>query len=167
MRLFDPRSPDWWVYTTLSIIIVVVLPFIALLFGSDVRYAQAAHLLSSHLLIFSIVLSATDLGLWAGRERKQEEGKDYRASISRQILIIVISTLMLASLEGVASYNPHPNLVLCFSALMGFGSLWLYNHNPESSDLTDDAISKAKSKGEAEFDERIRTEEPQDIEVKL
>ena len=152
---FEPRSLDWWIFTLLPVLIAIGLPVVSYLTNGIFSPGN----FGLQLLLYSIVLSCADLALWARQIRVQEEAIRYSFSIGRQLGIVLFCSFLLSQLN-LATQQPHPYLVLSISLIFSYFSIWLYNHNPDSSDINDQALAQAKEQGEKNFDDKIQNDEP-------
>ncbi|MCK4796160.1 MAG: hypothetical protein KAT05_02195 [Spirochaetes bacterium] len=160
--IFQKRTVDWWIFTLLPIILIIIISI--LVFSSTQDLHKVLVLIIQQLLLCAIVLSSTDLGL------RSKTGANSNLPIGYPLLIIFIS---LSALVYIYLMEDQLKTSICavpislvLSIAMSFFSIVLYNNNPESTNIGPQVFTKDKEEREQkamhEFEPDIDEEGEQD-----
>lgn len=154
---FKKRDSDWWISTLLPLIIISALAvFYFFTKGLGLNFALST--LITETLIYSIVLSSTDLAL------RSRIDKEDRMSRSAPLIPLIFGVLTIAFYElSDPSTAVLPNLVVLtvWAMILGYISLNLYNNNPESGEVPDPVTQKEEQdkKDLKEFEPGVKNEQ--------
>jgi hypothetical protein len=141
---FESRDFDWWCFTLLPVLIFI--PISIFVFVKYSNLISVLLLITGQLLSYSTVLSSTDLGL----RSKSNENKNHQIGRPFLLIIFLFGALLnlYLNLDSISESFQYVSFYLIFATITTYISIYLYNHNPDSSDFGLAKIAGAKKKSE-------------------
>lgn len=157
-RMIPYRLKDLDAWTFLLLPIIVMLFFMPIVFLVNRSIEQISILLTQQLLIYSIIISTTDLGI------KFKSSEDY--NITPPLLLMLSSLISLACLY-IAEYSIKTSIseiyqYLTVSIIITYFVILLASNNPEYSLIGPATFIKSKLNYEKKKEEEFKSKQTED-----
>jgi len=149
---FKEREADWWVYTLLPIILILFFAFLVFLKIGEKN--EFFIMLIEQFLLYSIILSSTDVGL-------RSKSLEIKQRTAPPLLIIILAAIALTffytNKDVVINRLWIISIYFMGSLITSFLSILLYYKNPESSIFAPQKFTDQKARSEAQMEKEFKS----------